>query len=91
MHPKIQEFQRLSAKKQQKIVQLCEHLQLAAEIEDAIILTRLEFSDESNSETELLLLDIELATRYERLGIIEVKIQTIQQEIDVIKMYLHNL
>ncbi|MCU0444794.1 MAG: hypothetical protein MUE85_07730 [Microscillaceae bacterium] len=91
MHPKIQEYLKLSEEKTQKVEEYCQYFRLKSDLENEIALIRLEFSDESNNEKELLLLEIELDSLYRELGLTEAKIVLITVEIDNIKFSIDNL
>jgi hypothetical protein len=49
MHPKIQEYLKLSEEKTQKVEDYCQYFRFKSDLENEIALIRLEFSDESNT------------------------------------------
>jgi hypothetical protein len=91
MHSKIQEYLKLSEEKTEKVEEYCQFFRIKSDLENEIALIRLEFSDESNTEKELLLLEIELDTLYRSLGQTETKMILITLEIENTKFSIDNL
>ena len=91
MHPKIILFQSLVKRRLQELDNLCKYQHQEAEYEHEIILNYLEFSDETNNYTELLMLEIaneELA--YKLSEIVEAKTKLLY-ELESVKEQLNNL
>ena len=91
MHPKILQFQTLVSKKKAILKKLCTLYDLQSDLEDSIILTKLEFQAEETTDTEILLLEIELYTLYQDLNSLDKEIIQNKLELENTKMYLNHL
>lgn len=90
-HPRIQKFLDLKERKAKEIKLYCEFIQLKSEIEDDIILLKLDFLDPSHNYTELLILEIELDSLYQSLSKAEQLLISIEAKIENIKLQMDTI
>lgn len=91
MYSKVQRFQELTTLKTEKINELCALLHRESDLENDMILNYLEFSDDSNVEAELLILEIANELLGGKLSELKQQNVFIQAEIDNIRQKLYEL
>ena len=91
MHPRVKKFIDLTDQKNSLVNEYCETFKIKSFLENDIALFRIEFSDDSNSETELLLLDINLDTLYVELKNCEIKLVHLYNNIEIISLKIDSL